>query len=83
MPSLDLFLYFQDHLQVHKVTYLNGMHYSRCLEAWLKLQDKQRAALAPLFQVCCWTRRCNSLLANACTNLHNASRQPCKQGTLM
>lgn len=51
MPSLDLFLYFQDHLRVDKVTYINGMHYSRCLEAWLALQDKHRRELMPVFVV--------------------------------
>jgi hypothetical protein len=51
MPSLDLFLYFQDDLKVQKVTYVNGIHYSRCLEDWLALQDKQRAELMPLFKV--------------------------------
>ena len=52
MPSLDLFLYFQDHLKVAKVTYINGVHYSKCLEAWLALQDKHRHALMPVFRVC-------------------------------
>jgi cyclopropane fatty-acyl-phospholipid synthase-like methyltransferase len=51
MPSLDLFLYFQEHLKVQKVAYINGVHYSKCLEAWLALQDKQRAELMPIFKV--------------------------------
>jgi cyclopropane-fatty-acyl-phospholipid synthase len=51
MPSLDLFLYFQQHLVVENLSYVNGVHYSRCLEAWLQRQDKNEAALKPLFQV--------------------------------
>lgn len=66
MPSLDLFLYFQQHLKVAKVAYVNGTHYSRCLEAWLALQDKHRSDLAPVFKA----RRCSlipvSCLRQAC-----------------
>jgi cyclopropane-fatty-acyl-phospholipid synthase len=51
MPSLDLLLYFQDDLRVIKVAYVNGMHYSHTLEAWLVLQDSRRAELVPLFKV--------------------------------
>lgn len=50
MPSLDLFLYFQADLRVEKVAFVNGRHYSRCLEAWLALQDKKRAELMPIFK---------------------------------
>lgn len=39
MPSLDLFTYFQSDLTLLHSTYLNGTHYARTLEAWLKLQD--------------------------------------------
>lgn len=39
MPSLDLFTYFQRDLTLLNSTFLNGTHYSRTLEAWLKLQD--------------------------------------------
>jgi cyclopropane fatty-acyl-phospholipid synthase-like methyltransferase len=51
MPSLDLLLYFQDDLSVAKVSYINGTHYSRCLEAWLRLQDQRRRELEPVFRV--------------------------------
>ena len=40
MPSLDLFTYFQKDLFLIRSSYLNGTHYARTLEAWLKLQDK-------------------------------------------
>ncbi|KAF5355488.1 hypothetical protein D9758_006352 [Tetrapyrgos nigripes] len=40
MPSHDLLLYFQDDLTLIRSWYLPGTHYSRTLEAWLKLQDK-------------------------------------------
>ena len=52
MPSLDLFLYFQEDLRVESVSYVNGMHYSRCLEAWLHLQDRNARQLQPVFKVC-------------------------------
>ena len=42
MPSLDLFTYFQDDLKVVHSSYLNGNHYARTLEAWLKLQDQNK-----------------------------------------
>jgi len=51
MPSLDLFLHFQDHLKVTSLDYINGVHYSRCLENWLRLQDAQKRDIMPLFQV--------------------------------
>ena len=40
MPSLDLFTYFQKDLTLLHSSYLNGVHYSKTLEAWLQLQDK-------------------------------------------
>ncbi|KAJ8488884.1 hypothetical protein ONZ45_g13781 [Pleurotus djamor] len=40
MPSHDLFLYFQSDLTLIRSWYLPGTHYSRSLEDWLKLQDK-------------------------------------------
>ncbi|KAF8813876.1 S-adenosyl-L-methionine-dependent methyltransferase [Phlegmacium glaucopus] len=40
MPSHDLFLYFQSDLTLIKSWYLPGTHYSRTLEDWLALQDK-------------------------------------------
>ncbi|KAJ3799516.1 S-adenosyl-L-methionine-dependent methyltransferase [Lentinula aff. detonsa] len=40
MPSHDLLLYFQDDLTLVQSWYLSGTHYSKTLEAWLKLQDQ-------------------------------------------
>jgi len=44
MPSHDLFLYFQDDMTLIQSWYLSGRHYSRTLEDWLKLQDKDAPA---------------------------------------
>lgn len=51
MPSLDLFLYFQEDLAVDSVSYVNGMHYSRSLEMWLEKHDACKKQLAPMFKV--------------------------------
>ncbi|KAG6895446.1 hypothetical protein C0992_001182 [Termitomyces sp. T32_za158] len=41
--------YFQSDLTLAKSWYINGTHYSRTLEDWLKLQDKNdKEALAEL-----------------------------------
>lgn len=40
MPSHDLLLYFQAQLTAVRTWYLPGTHYSRTLEDWLKVQDK-------------------------------------------
>lgn len=49
MPSLDLLLYFQQHLALQDQWYVNGTHYSRTLEAWLVNHDRFRKAIMPLF----------------------------------
>lgn len=49
MPSLDLLLYFQQHLSLQDQWYVNGTHYSRTLEAWLVSHDRFRRAIMPLF----------------------------------
>jgi cyclopropane-fatty-acyl-phospholipid synthase len=49
MPSLDLLLYFQQHLTLQQQWWVNGQHYSRTCEAWLANQDKFRKAILPIF----------------------------------
>ncbi|KZP22043.1 S-adenosyl-L-methionine-dependent methyltransferase [Athelia psychrophila] len=44
MPSHDLLLYFQSDLTLERSWYLDGRHYSRTLEDWLKRQDGNAAA---------------------------------------
>lgn len=44
----------QDDLVLERRWGLNGMHYSRTLEAWLARQDAQRADVLPLMEVSIW-----------------------------
>ncbi|KAE9403851.1 S-adenosyl-L-methionine-dependent methyltransferase [Gymnopus androsaceus JB14] len=44
MLSHDSLLYFQDDLSIVRTWYIPGSHYSKTLEAWLKLQDKNEKA---------------------------------------
>lgn len=48
MPSSDLFLYFQDDLCIEKQWAVNGVHYSKTLEAWLEKHDKNKAEILPI-----------------------------------
>lgn len=50
MPCDDLLLRFQDHLRLERHWRVNGCHYSRTLEAWLKLQDRQKKVVLRLFE---------------------------------
>eukprot|EP00775_Hariotina_reticulata_P005816 gene5816-6057_t len=49
MPSLDLLLYFQQHMQLQQQWWVNGRHYQATLEAWLANQDKLRRPVQTIF----------------------------------
>ncbi len=50
MPSNNLFSYFNDDLKIVDQWEVNGMHYSKTSEAWLKNMDKHKAEIIPLFE---------------------------------
>lgn len=54
MPSLDLMLYFQDDLSVKEVNYVNGTHYSKTLEEWLRRMDRNQPHVMKTFEVFPW-----------------------------
>lgn len=51
MPSHDLLLYFQDDLTLVRSWYLNGRHYAKTCEDWLKLQDLHESGSIALLEV--------------------------------
>ncbi|EIE20597.1 methyltransferase type 11 [Coccomyxa subellipsoidea C-169] len=50
MPSADLLHHFQDDLALQQQWAVNGTHYSRTLEDWLRRQDRQRAQILPIMK---------------------------------
>lgn len=50
MPSNNLFSYFNDDLIIKNQWIVNGMHYSKTSEAWLKNMDKHEKEIMPIFE---------------------------------
>ena len=50
MPSHDLLLHFQEDLQLVKRWVVNGKHYSKTLEAWLKKLDANIKEIWPILE---------------------------------
>ena len=49
MPAENLPGCVDGHLEVHQQWRVNGLHYSRTLEAWLQAMDDRRERLMPMF----------------------------------
>eukprot|EP01036_Dinobryon_divergens_P024114 gene24114-32531_t len=49
LPSDDLLLYFQQDLKIEDHWLVNGCHYQKTLEAWLKVMDSKKDAVLQLF----------------------------------
>jgi len=49
MPAFDTFLFFQKHLAIQNTWMVNGVHYSKTLEAWLVLLKQREAEISKIF----------------------------------
>lgn len=50
MPSHDLLLHFQEHLQIQEQWAVNGQHYEKTANAWLANMDRHREEILPLLE---------------------------------
>lgn len=48
MPSAELLLHFQDHLQLEERWLWSGVHYEKTSNAWLANMDRRKAEIMPL-----------------------------------
>lgn len=82
MPAADTLLWFQQHLQIEQRWLLDGSHYQRTAEHWLKRQDSQRNAVMQVLETAygeragLWFQRWR-MFWMACAELfgHSAGRQ--------
>jgi cyclopropane-fatty-acyl-phospholipid synthase len=77
MPSDDLLFELQDHLKVENHWQVNGRHYAKTAEAWLKNLDHNRRSIMPVLQdvygladASCWFQRWR-IFFMACAELWN------------
>ncbi len=52
MPASDTFLYFQQNLNIQNRWLLNGSHYEKTSNAWLKNMDRHKTEIMPIFENC-------------------------------
>lgn len=50
MPSDDIFSYFQNHLKVEQQWQVDGTHYQKTSEEWLKNMDKNKDKIIPILK---------------------------------